>query len=392
MSYKTKMDTHMSTYKRKDNIFSYGKGTWLFDNNNSKYLDFVSGIAVNSLGHSPDILVDVIKEQAEKLLHISNLYWNEPQLDLCDYLIKKSNHKDVFLCNSGTEAVEAALKLSKKYGKSKSPEKNQIVYFKNSFHGRSMGALSVTGKKAYQEIVTPLIPNTLCITLDDISNIDSYVTDKTCAVIIEPIQGEGGVNTISNSVLKTIKNSCTSNDALLIFDEVQCGIGRTGTFFAYESTEVIPDIICLAKGLGGGIPIGAVLANDKASVFTYGDHGSTFGGNPLSCSVANKVVNTVGEEAFLKEVTDKGEYLISKVQSFKEKYGIIKKIKGRGLLLGVDFTVEANEIISEMFNNKILLVSAGANTVRLLPPLNVSYDEIDYFLNSFEKVISKLNG
>lgn len=383
--------THMNTYKKKPTIFTKGKGSWLFDDQGNGYLDFVSGIAVNSLGHSPDVIIDVIKDQSEQLLHISNLYWNKPQLELSQLLIEQSNHESVFFCNSGTEAVEGALKLSRKHGKSISSDKTEIVYFKNSFHGRSMGALSVTGNDRYQEVASPLIPNTNSISVEDHKQIKEAITNKTCAVIVEPIQGEGGILTIPNDTLKLIKSCCEAHDALLIFDEIQCGVGRTGTFFAYETTEVIPDIICLAKGLGGGVPIGAVIANEKASVFVPGDHGSTFGGNPLVCAVANKVTEIISEPLFLSEVTKKGHYIIDKLNNLKDNYPTLVKIKGRGLLIGVEIKDNViSKIVEDMYNEKVLLVTAGTNTIRILPPLNVSDEDIDTFISKFELVLSCL--
>lgn len=390
MDYTMKMKTHMPTYKRNENYFTHGEGSWLFDHSGEKYLDFVSGIAVNSLGHSPEALTHVIKEQSDKLLHISNLYWNQPQMDLTYDLIEKSNHKDVFLCNSGAEAVEGALKLARKYGKSISPDKNQIVYFKNSFHGRTMGSLSVTSNANYQNVATPLVPQAIPVSLEDNDEIKSSINNMTCAVIVEPIQGEGGIITVPQSTLKLIKELCIKNDALLIFDEVQCGIGRTGSFFAYENTQVIPDIVCLAKGLGGGLPIGAVVANEKASVFTPGDHGTTFGGNPLVSAVAHTVINIVGKKEFLNEVTEKGHYIMDAMNNLKEKYPVIGEIKGKGLLIGIDLAEQRNTVISMMYDEKVLLVGAGSQTMRILPPLNVSYMEIDHFIEKFEKVISKL--
>ncbi|MBI9011751.1 MAG: aspartate aminotransferase family protein [Clostridiales bacterium] len=385
-------DTHLNTYNKKPTIFTKGKGSWLFDEKGNGYLDFVSGIAVNSLGHCPDVIVDAIKDQAEQLLHISNLYWNKPQLELSQLLIQQSKHNKVFFCNSGTEAVEAALKLSRKYGKSISPEKTEIVYFKNSFHGRSIGALSVTGNDRYQEVASPLMPNTTIASVDDHEQIKQSITDKTCAVIIEPIQGEGGILTISNATLKLIQSCCKKQNALLIFDEIQCGIGRTGTFFAFETTEVTPDIICLAKGLGGGVPIGAVIANEMASVFVPGDHGSTFGGNPLVCAVASKVTEIISEPLFLNEVIKKGHSITEKLNILKEKHPILGTIKGRGLLIGIEINHDAmSKIVDGMYKEKVLLVTAGTNTIRVLPPLNVNDEDIKTFITKLEIVLSNLD-
>lgn len=306
-------------------------------------------------------------------------------------LISLSNHKSVFFCNSGTEANEAALKLARKYGKLKGGEnKNKIIYMKNSFHGRTLGALSVTGQIKYQTEFMPLIPNTISVSFNNIDELKEVFDENVCAVILEPIQGEGGIICADKNYLKSVRELCDKFNALLIFDEVQCGIGRTGKFFAYENFGVIPDVICLAKGLGGGFPIGAILANDKADIaFTKGDHGSTFGGNPLACAVSLSVIEEIINNNIIENVNTIGKYLTDKLNLLKEKYNIINEIKGMGLLLGISLNIDTKDFINKCFENGLLLVGAGFNTVRLLPPLNVNYDDIDCAVNIIEKVLKE---
>lgn len=378
--------SHMETYQKKKEIFVHGHGVWLYDKDNEKYLDFTSGIAVNVLGHTPKVIFNAIKKQGSKLLHISNLFWNQPQIDLANLLIEESDHKDVFFCNSGAEAVEASIKIARKYGKKINKNKNKIIYFENSFHGRTMGALSVTSNTLYQDVATPLIPNTVKLSLSNIDLIESSIDELTCAVIIEPIQGEGGIISISNDVLIRIQKKCNEFKALFIFDEIQCGIGRTGNFFAYKNTGVIPDLICLAKGLGGGLPIGAVISNEKSSILKPGDHGSTFGGNPLVCAVAIEVVNIVSNKNFLDKVKIKSLYLKNKLAELKSKYPVIKEIRGEGLLLGIVIDSSTKEYVDELYKNKILVVGAGQNVIRILPPLNVTIEEIDIFLDGLNVI------
>ncbi|QCX34434.1 aspartate aminotransferase family protein [Caloramator sp. E03] len=380
----------MNTYNRFDVVFEKGFGCRVYDVNGKEYIDFVSGVAVNCLGHCHPVIVNALKEQSQKLIHISNLYYNKPQIELAEKIISLSNHKSVFFCNSGTEATEAALKLARKYGKLKGGNsKNKIIYMKNSFHGRTLGALSVTGQLKYQMDFMPLIPEVIPVSFNDIDEIEKVMNENTCAVILEPIQGEGGIISANKDYLIKVRELCDKFDALLIFDEVQCGIGRTGKFFAYENFGVIPDVVCLAKGLGGGFPIGAIIANEKADVaFVKGDHGSTFGGNPLACAVSLSVLNELISSKIIENVNTLSKYLVDKLYNIKNKYGLIDEIKGIGLLLGISLKVDVKNFVNKCFENGLLLVSAGSNTVRLLPPLNISFDDIDCAIDIIEKTIS----
>ncbi|MEG2337694.1 MAG: aspartate aminotransferase family protein [Clostridium sp.] len=371
-----------NTYKRFDITFEKGWGTYLYSTNGDKYLDFVSGVAVNCLGHCPDVIKNALKEQCDKLLHISNLYWSDVQTSLADKLVSLSNLSSVFFCNSGTESVEAALKFARKYGKSTGNlNKTNIIYMKNSFHGRTMGALSVTGQSKYQEPFAPLIGGTLECELNNIECIKNKINDDTCAVILEPIQGEGGIISLNKDFLDEIKLLCAKHNVLIIFDEVQCGIGRLGTFFAYENFNFTPDIICLAKGLGGGFPIGATIVNEKVSnILTPGDHGSTFGGNPLACAASLAVINEILDKNMLKDVNEKSKYIFDKLEEIIKKNPSVKKAKGLGLLIGLEVE-DPQRVVLNALQNKLLLIGAGENVVRLLPPLNVSYEEIDQCLS-----------
>ncbi|WBW95695.1 aspartate aminotransferase family protein [Oceanirhabdus sp. W0125-5] len=384
----------MNTYNRFDVEFIKGKGTKLYDKKGYEYLDFVSGVAVNCLGHSHPAISKTLLEQGEKLIHISNLYYNDKQNALAEKLTSLSDHQKVFFCNSGTEAVEGAIKVARKYGKVNGGEdKNKIIYMKNSFHGRTMGALSITGQPKYQNSFKPLIGGTVEAEFNNIDDIKEKIDCNTCAVIIEPIQGEGGIIDAEKDFLEELRKLCDDNDALLIFDEVQCGIGRLGTLFAYQKFGVTPDIICSAKGLGGGFPIGAVIANEKAAdVISPGDHGSTFGGNPLACAVSLTVINELFEGNILKEVDKKGEYLKNKLKALKETYSFIDNITGKGLLIGLKVNIDIKKIISKCFEYKFLVIGAGKNVLRLLPPLNVSYEELDQGVKILNDVLFDLTN
>lgn len=384
----------MNTYNRFDVEFVKGSGTKLYDAEGNEYLDFVSGVAVNCLGHSHPSITKTLFEQSKSLIHISNLYYNDKQNNLAEKLIDLSNHDKVFFCNSGTEAVEGAVKIARKYGKVKSgSDKNSIIYMKNSFHGRTMGALSVTGQPKYQESFKPLIGGTIEAQFNNIDDIKEKINSSTCAVIIEPVQGEGGIIQADIDFLKELRKLCNEYNALLIFDEVQCGIGRLGDFYAYQKFGVIPDVICLAKGLGGGFPIGAVIANNKAAeVISPGDHGSTFGGNPLACAVSLTVINELISGGIIDEVDKKAQYFKDKLEKLKEKYSYIDEICGKGLFIGLKLNIEPKKIITKCFEKKFLVIGAGKDVLRLLPPLNVSYDDLDKCVSILDDVFFELTN
>ncbi|OGO78662.1 MAG: acetylornithine aminotransferase [Clostridiales bacterium GWB2_37_7] len=380
-------DFVMNTYGRYDVVFEKGLGTKIYDINGKEYIDFVSGVAVNCLGHSHPAIVNALYEQSKKLIHISNYYWNTEHTLLAEKLIHHSDHSKVFFCNSGTEAVEGSLKLARKYGKQKADNKNVILYMNNSFHGRSMGALSVTGQPKYQQDFMPLIGGVKQIEFNNIEDLINNFDESVCGIIIEPIQGEGGIHVADLDFLQTARNLCNQYDAVLIFDEIQCGIGRLGNLFAYKEFGVIPDVIAMAKGLGGGFPIGAFLCNERTSIgLGQGDHGSTYGGNPLGSAVSLAVLKELIDGGIIDTVDQKSNYMKEQLYKLKEQYGMIEEIRGMGLLLGI-VVEDAKSFVNACFDMGLLVVTAGPNVVRLLPPLNVSNADIDQALKIFEEVM-----
>ena len=387
-------DSIMNTYGRFDVTFEKGLGCKLYDINGKEYVDFVSGVAVNCLGHSHPVIIDAITKQSRELIHISNYYWNTKHTLLAEKLINNCDHSKVFFCNSGTEATEGALKVARKHGKLKGNEnKNIVLYMDNSFHGRTMGALSITGQDKYQKDFRPLIGGVRKVNFNDIEDLKKNFDENVCGVIIEPIQGEGGINSASIDFLQEARNLCDKYDALLIFDEIQCGIGRLGSLFAYKKFSVIPDVICIAKALGGGFPIGAFITNEKASAaLKPGDHGSTYGGNPLGCAVGAAVIDELTEGGVIDKIEEKSVYLKGKLIELKDKYGIIDEVRGMGLLIGISLKTDAKEFSNLCFNKGLLVVTAGENVVRLLPPLNVSKEELDEALALLQAVMVELAG
>ncbi|MHB1393734.1 MAG: acetylornithine/succinylornithine family transaminase [Clostridia bacterium] len=379
----------LKTYARFDVTAVEGKGCLIYDKNGKEYIDFVSGVAVNCLGHCHPTIIKAIQEQSCKLMHVSNLYWNEQQMELAEKLCESSGLQGAFFCNSGTEAVEAAIKFARKYGKLKGGiSKHEIIYMKNSFHGRTLGALSVTGQEKYQKDFMPLIPGVKSIEFNDIEKLHSEMNSNICAIIVEPIQGEGGIIAAQKSFLEEAKQLCEKYQVLLIFDEVQCGIGRLGSLFAFEKFGVKPDMVCLAKGLGGGFPIGAVVASGKvAETISPGDHGSTFGGNPLACSVALAILSELIENGVLTNVEHMSRYLFGKLQGLKEKHQSIKGINGMGLLVGLRLSIDTKGFVNQCIKKGLLLVGAGADVVRLLPPLNIERSYIDRAVDIIDSVL-----
>jgi len=391
MSYLTK------NYNRKKISFKKGKGSFLYATNGIKYLDFVQGIAVNSLGHANPKLIRAINSQAKKLWHVSNAFTIPEGEQLAKKLVKKTFADNVLFQNSGAEATEAAIKIARRYfysiGK---PKKNRIVCIKNSFHGRTIAAIFASGSKKMTEGFGPKVPGFDHINFRDIKprfpNIRNRIKKDTAAIMVETILGEGGIKPIPDKCLKYLRKICNQKKILLILDEVQCGIGRSGNFFAFEQSKVKPDIVPIAKGIGGGFPIGAVLMNKKvASGMTPGTHGSTFGGNPLAMSVGNAVMDIVSSKKFLNNVKKLSKYFFSRLNQLKDKYpNIIKEIRGRGFLIGIKLHKDQAKFIQKLMDNKLLTIRAAENVVRVLPPLNVKKNELDLALKIINKVCSKL--
>lgn len=373
--------------------FEYGKGINLWDTEGKKYYDFFSGIAVSSLGHSHPKLVAAIKHQAEKYIHVSNLYYIEPQSKLAKILVENSCADKVFFSNSGAEANEGAIKLARIYFKKKNmPEKYEIITLENSFHGRTLATLAATGQKKYQKPFYPLTPSFKMVPLNDLASLENAVNETTCAVMIEPIQGESGVHAATIEYLKGVRELCDRKGLLLIFDEVQCGLGRTGKLFAYQQFGIEPDIFTLAKALGGGFPIGALCAKEHvAASFEPGDHGSTFGGNPLACSAALAVMDVMINDNLIENCVKSGEYFIEKLIEFKKKYDFISEIRGKGLMIGIEFNIDiAKEVKDKCFEKYYLLGNVGNNVLRILPPLIVTNQDIDGMINVLDEILGEL--
>lgn len=388
------MENHvMNTYSRYDLTFTEGKGPWLTDTKGEQYLDFVSGIAVNCLGHAAPQIVKTVSEQSAKLMHISNLYWSEPQIELAGRLAEASGLDKVFFGNSGTEANETALKIARKYGKVKGGDaKTKIICMADSFHGRSMGALSVTGQEKYRKAFRPLLGDIFEAVFNDLASVEALMDDHVCAVILEPIQGESGILPAEQSFLEGVRKLCDKHDALLIFDEVQCGMGRSGKLFAYQTYGVMPDICTTAKALGAGFPIGAVMANERAAEhFVPGDHGCTFGGNPLACACGNTVMKELIDNDLLSHVNEMSAYLFAKLNDLCGRSDKIRLVRGKGLLIGVMMEEGLkSRVISNAIDQHLLLAGAGNEVVRFLPPLNVTKEELDLAAERFEAAVNAL--
>lgn len=384
----------MNAYQRFPVTFVRGKGPFLYSDQNVEYIDCVSGIAVNCLGHAHPVMVAAAKEQSEKLFHISNLYHNDAQTALAQKLIRNSFHQQVFFCNSGTEANELAVKIARKYGHKTASTKSKILYMKDSFHGRSTGALAITGQEKYQEPFRPLMGDVVECEFNNVEMAKALVNNDFCGIFIEPVQGESGIRAATPEFLQTLRDLADQHDALLVFDEIQCGMGRMGTLFAYQQLDVVPDVVTLAKALGGGVPIAACLTKDKANdVIVPGDHGSTYGGNPFVCAIANAVLTELVDHGVVAAVKERGSYTQKKLNLLRVRYPFIQEIRGTGLLLGIKFdesVVKSSDVVKAAFENRLLLVGAGDNVVRFFPPLNVTLDHIDVMVSRLEQVLETL--
>lgn len=374
----------MNTYNRYPIAIQKGIGMYVWDTNAKKYLDFVGGIAVNSLGNNNKKLVEAISKQASEIIHCSNYYWNQPMIELAELLTSNTCFDKVFYCNSGAEANEAALKLSRKYAKKyhDGEDRFEIISMKNSFHGRTYGAITATGQLKYQKGLNPLMPGIKHITFNNFDELRMAVNEKTCAIILEPIQGESGIHPADKEYLQKVRNLCDEKDLLLIFDEVQCGVGRTGELCAYQYYGVEPDVLTFAKGLSGGVPIGTMLTKQKAAdAFQPGDHASTFGGNPLATAAGKIVITELLENGVLANVRKQGKYLSSKLNELKFKTNVIKEVRGIGLIQGIEITLEASIVIKNAMEKGLLLASAGTNVIRFVPSLIVCEKEIDEMID-----------
>jgi predicted acetylornithine/succinylornithine family transaminase len=382
------MSALLPIYER-DLVVASGRGARLFDSTGRGYLDFAAGIGVNGLGYGDRAVVAAIRKQASRLIHASNLYHTEPAAALAERLVSLAFPAKVFLCNSGTEAGESALKFARRLGKPNG--RSELVAFERSFHGRTLGTLSITWNAKYREPFEPLIPGVRFCPWDDLAAVSATVGPATAAVVVEPVQGEGGVRPAPPEFLRGLASLCRERGALLIVDEVQCGLGRTGRLFAYQHAGITPDILTLAKPLGGGLPLGAVLLRDElAGGIEVGDHGSTFGGNPVAAAAALAVLERVTAEGFVEEVEKKGALLSKKLRGLAKKHPrLVAEVRGLGLMVGLELKVPAKPVLSALRERGVLATRAGDNVLRLLPPLVIKRSEIRTFLEALDAVLQE---
>ncbi len=379
----------LHTYNRYSIVLEKGDGVYLYDTDGNRYLDFAAGIAVFAFGYNNKSYNDALKAQIDKLIHTSNLYYNIPAADAAKKLTGLSGLDRVFFTNSGTEAIEGAIKTARKYAYNKDGSTDhEIIAMEHSFHGRSMGALSVTGNAKYREAFQPLIGGVKFAEFNDLESVKSLVTDKTCAIILEPVQGEGGIYPASREFITGIRKICDEKDILLIFDEIQCGMGRTGTMFAHEEYGVKPDILTLAKALGCGIPVGAFLTTEKAAALVPGDHGTTYGGNPLAAAAVNHVLELFQTTDILAHVNQISEYLERQLDMLTAEVDCVEAHRGKGLMQGIILNRPANDVVMKAMDKGLLVITAGSNVLRLVPPLIITERHVDEMIEKLKAALS----
>jgi acetylornithine/N-succinyldiaminopimelate aminotransferase len=378
---------YLSIYKRFPVAFERGEGVYLYDAEGKKYLDFGAGIAVMGLGYGNKRYNNALKAQIDKLIHTSNLFYHEPGSVAAAKLREATGLPHVFFTNSGTEAVEGSLKLAKKFANSEGKKDYDIIAMNHSFHGRSLGALSVTGNDHYREPFEPLIPNIKFADYNDLASVEALIGDNTAAVIMETIQGEGGIYPAKPEFIEGVRALCDKHNALMILDEIQCGMGRSGYMFAYQMYHVMPDVMLCAKALGCGVPVGAFVCNDRAASMTYGDHGTTYGGNPFVCTAVSEVFDIFKEENIVEHVKEVGTYLWDRLEEMKEKYDCIVDHRGKGLIQGLEFTFAPKDFVSKCLNAGLIVIAAENNTVRFVPPLVISNEDIDRMISILSMTI-----
>jgi len=381
----------MHTFERVPVTLVRGEGARVWDENGREYLDFVGGWAVNSLGHCHPAVAEAVTEQVHTLIQTSNQYYTIPQVRLAELLVQNSCLDKVFFCNSGAEANEGAVKLARRYGQRHRNGAYEVISTFSSFHGRTLGMVAATGQAKHQQPYVPLPAGFVNVDYNNIEAIKAATTEQTCAVILEPVQGEGGVNLPDDDYLKTVREWCDRTGMLLILDEIQTGVGRTGTLFAYEQYGVEPDVMTLAKGLGGGLPIGAILARDEASVFVPGEHGSTFGGNPLACAAAYATVKFILDNDIVGNVREVGEYLINGLEGLRRQFPLITDVRGRGLLVAVEFDSDiAGSLLTACLERGLLVNRLKPNALRLMPPLIIGNNEVDQAVSILSAALSAI--
>lgn len=382
----------MNTYGRQPLVLVKGRGSKVYDSDGREYLDFVSGVAVNNLGHCHPRVVVALQKQAQRLIHVSNHYHNEPQINLAKALVRHSFADKVFFCNSGTEAIEAAIKLARRYSREVlKQDRFEIITMRGSFHGRTLGSLTATGQEKFHKSFEPLVPGFRYVPYNDIPAVEQAVGPQTCAILVEPIQGEGGVNLPDQGYFKALRGICDRNNLLLMVDEVQTGMGRTGRLFGYEHFDIVPDVAALAKGLGAGMAIGALIATDKAaSALTPGSHGSTFGGNPLACAAALASLETLLEDNIIVQAVEQlGRHFTEGLMELKKKYGFVKEVRGMGLLLGMELDFEGKEIVTACLKEGFLINCTMDRVLRFMPPLIITEEEIDLLIGTLDTLFAK---
>lgn len=378
----------LHTYNRYQTVLDYGEGVYLYDTEGKRYLDFFAGIAVAALGYHYPGFDEAVKAQTDKLLHTSNYYYNEPAMRAAEKLLAVSGMERVFFTNSGTEAIEGAVKIARKYGYNKDGgHDHEIIAMQHSFHGRSMGALSVTGNAHYQEPFLPLIGGVRFAEFNNIESVRALVNDKTVAIIMEPLQGEGGIYPATQEFARAVRALCDEHELLLIFDEIQCGMGRTGSMFYYQQLGVQPDVVTIAKALGCGLPIGAFACSSRAAVLVPGDHGTTYGGNPLVCAAADKVLEIFEKDNITANVREVGAYLYDKLEALAAAQPHIIGHRGVGLMQGLEFDIPAGPIIQKAMEEGVILISSGTHIIRFLPPLIIQKEHVDEMLDKLTKCL-----
>ena len=382
--------TLYKTYNRYPVVFDHGRGVHLYDSDGQEYLDFGAGIAVMGLGYDDEEYKEALKDQIDKLLHVSNLFYNQPSVEAGEKLLKVSGMDRVFFTNSGTEAIEGALKIAIRHAYNKTgSHDHEIIAMKSSFHGRSLGALSVTGNDHYQEPFKPLLPGIRFAEFNNLDSVKALVNEKTCAILMETIQGEGGIYPVSEEFLKGVRKLCDDNGILLMLDEIQCGMGRSGKMFAWQWYDVVPDVMTVAKALGNGVPIGAFLAKgEAAAAMVPGDHGTTYGGNPIVTAAASRVLDIFEKRDIPGHAAEIGEYLKEKLEELKSRCSLIADCRGKGMIQGVELTVPAGPVVTKaLLEEKLVLITAGEKIIRFVPPLVIEKEDVDEMIKRLEKAL-----
>ena len=378
----------LHTYNRFSLVLDHGEGVYLYDTDGKEYLDFAAGIAVQAFGYGNKEYGDALKAQIDKIMHTSNLYYNVPIIHAAERVKKASGMDRVFFTNSGTEAIEGAIKAAKKYAYTRDGHAgHEIIAMNHSFHGRSIGALSVTGNKHYQEPFEPLMPGVKFADYNDLDSVKKRITDKTCAILFETVQGEGGIYPATKEFMEGVRKLCDEHDILLVCDEIQCGMGRTGNMFCYQSYDILPDVVCVAKALGNGLPIGAFLCREECAALVPGDHGSTYGGNPLVCAAANAVMDQFEELNLTAHVKEVGAYLYEQLEQLTAEFDCIKDHRGIGLMQGIELTIPVGDVIKKAQKEGLIIISASGNVIRFVPPLVIEKKHVDEMIAKLKKCL-----